>query len=124
MSGAGAPDGQLTPAKRSVGLLKCDACRRHTSCLPFHRLGDGTSCSRASVRPTCVSYSSLIKPALRLASLRPTQYRNGGFLEFRSPVQPRRKVALARKIGVIRHAAIVITAPPQIQSDPLESQVR
>src|SRR5262245_29698263 len=26
-------DGQLTPAKRSVGLLKCDACRRHTSCL-------------------------------------------------------------------------------------------
>src|SRR5262245_38511948 len=23
----------IDPAKRSVGLLKCDACRRHTSCL-------------------------------------------------------------------------------------------
>src|SRR5262249_49721469 len=35
-------DGQLTPAKRSVGLLKCDACRRHTSCL-LPRQDFGTS---------------------------------------------------------------------------------
>src|SRR5215472_19359663 len=33
------------PAKRSVGLLKCDACRRHTSCLLPHA---GTSARPAS----------------------------------------------------------------------------
>src|SRR5262249_53505108 len=44
-------DGQLTPTKRSVGLLKCDACRRHTSCL-LPRQDFGTSRFKAQ-------YSSL-----------------------------------------------------------------
>src|SRR5262249_450819 len=42
-------DGQLPPAKRSVVLLKCDACRRPTSCL-LPRQDFGTSRFKGSIQ--------------------------------------------------------------------------